>query len=262
MDWRVSARGPARPSRRRPPGAPACPLPTSPLKGGGEKTARPASLFGHRERSPTGGLTPPPWAWGTLPTSLSPGGERAASVFFSSPLQGEVGRALPGEGSLYRPGIACSMQPPPDWPQIRGALRRPAAAMSGTTRRRGEVIPRNLFRGLAGARARAAPPARKPQPRQALGRPRPAGNRKLSLGPWSGLRAAPGAASFAEAGKGACHGQEIAARGSSDRGAPWPQGFRRAPCFQWLVPSRCGSRRGFRGVFGPFRPVPVRDSPG
>ena len=31
------------------------PLPTSSLKEGGEKTARPASLFSHRERSRTGG---------------------------------------------------------------------------------------------------------------------------------------------------------------------------------------------------------------
>ena len=36
------------------------PHPTSPFQGGGEKTARPASLFGHRERSPTEPLTPPP----------------------------------------------------------------------------------------------------------------------------------------------------------------------------------------------------------
>ena len=32
---------------------------SSPFQGGGEKTARPASLFGHRERSRTGPLTPP-----------------------------------------------------------------------------------------------------------------------------------------------------------------------------------------------------------
>ena len=65
-------------------------------------------------------------------------------------------------------------------------------------------------------------------------------------------------------------------RGSGERGATWtgdrraravgagrphPQGFGKALYFQRLEPSRRGSGRDFRGVSGPFRPVPVRHGP-
>ena len=154
--------------------------------------------------------------------------------------------------------------PPPEGGGEKTAAARacPAAAMSGTTRRCGEVIPRILFRGLPGARARAASPARKPQPRQALGRPRPASGRKLSLGPWSGLRAAREPASFAEAAKGVRHGRTIVAQKQSVRGARARSGSDNPHVFKGLcrlVPARLPILRvGFR----PFPSVSVRDSPG
>ena len=271
MDWRVSARGPARPSRRRPPGAPACPLSTSPLPGG-RREGGAARLPVRPPRAVPNGRPD------SFPLDMGKGSGRQSVGYLadiavagrgarrlrllSSPLQGGGREGGPRRREPLSPGdrmfdAAPSRLAANSGGPCGGRRRRRPGRLAGAAKLSLEIF----SGGTPGPRARASPPARKPQPRQALGRPRPAGNRKLSLGPWSALRAAPGAASFAEAGKGACHGQEIAARGPSGRGA-CVRGVWQAPCFQWLAPSRCGSRRGFRGVFGPFRPVPVRDSPG
>ena len=81
-EWGREDPHPDRRAQGQPPSRP------PPFQGGGEKTARPAFLFGHRERSPTAPLTPPPWKgrpqgdriWkscGGAPTSPSPGRGRA-----------------------------------------------------------------------------------------------------------------------------------------------------------------------------------------
>ena len=263
MDWRVSARGPARPSRRRPPGAPACPRSTSSLPGGRREDGAARLPVRPQRAVPNGRPDSSPLGMGYLADIAVAGrGARRLRLLLLPPSGGRSGGGGQAKGAFIARGPHVRCSPLPTGRKFGGPCggrrwRRPGR-LAGAAKLSLEIF----SAGLPGPRARAAPPAGKPQPRQALGRPRPASGRKLSLGPWSGLRAARGAASFAEAGKGTRHEQEIAARGSSDWGAPWPQGFRQAPCFQRLASSRCGSRRDFRGVFGPFRPVPVRDSPG
>ena len=98
-----------------------------PFQGGGEKTARPASLFGHREHSRTAPLTPPPFPGGGVktesqlrlpwtrpqgnrtwkfrggsPTSPSPGRRARGRRLLSSPLQGggREGGPAPGRAGV------------------------------------------------------------------------------------------------------------------------------------------------------------------
>ena len=98
-------RGPGGMTRRPPARRCWTPHPTSPLKGGGEKTARPASPFGHRERSRTGPPDSSP-----LPGRRSEGGLSSAIAL------GEVGRG--GCPGLRRPdgGLPTASAPPPPRP--------------------------------------------------------------------------------------------------------------------------------------------------
>ena len=220
-------------------------------KGGGRRAIAfetPSSLLSAEQGEESGSLV------GAFSMSEQGGGPPPPSLL--PPGRGEVGRGVdpaprPGRG-LSRSRSSVSR------PRAPARRRRCPGRLAGAAKLSLEIF----SRGLPGARARAAPPARKPQPRQALGRPLPAAGRKLSLGPWSALRAAREPASFAEAAEGVRHGRAIVVQKQSVRGARARSGSDNPRVFKGLcrlVPARLPILRvGFR----PFPSVSVRDSPG
>ena len=238
-------------------------------QGGGEKTARSASLFGHRERSPTGPPDSLPGqgegvgAWDTSPTSPSPGGERAVAVFSPPPFRGEVGRGVPGEGSLYRPGTACSMQPPPDWPQIRGGLAAAGGDIPDDSPAR-RSYPSKSFPGGSPAHGPGRPRRRgNPNPAKPLAdRALPATeNCPSDHGPVYAPR--PGPHRSQRQGKGRVMDRK-SPRADRREGVPASAGFRKPRVFNGLRP--LAADRGavfgvFSARFGPFLSGIVRDSP-
>ena len=111
MDWRVSARGPARPSRRPPPGAPAWPpFPTSPLDRGRSRGAgylAAIAIAGAGGAPPRSSFLPPSGGREGAPRRrepLSPGDR----MFDAAPSRLAAGRyppsTVPGRSHLEIPG--------------------------------------------------------------------------------------------------------------------------------------------------------------
>ena len=167
------------------------------------------------------------------------------------------GRAAEGGGLLNRYRGSTSIggsNPPP-------SAMRPGRPHPGRLAGAAKLSLEIFSGGTPGARARAAPRRGNPNPAKPLAdraRP-PAENFPSDHGPVYAPRANPHRSQRRRKGRGM---GRRSSRADRRIGCPYPQGFRQTPCFQRLAPSRRGSRRDFRGVFGPFLSGIVRPSPG
>ena len=172
---------------------------------------------------------------------------------------------LPGDGDVGAPRQTFQLRSP--WPSPRAIAfgnSGDLAAAGGDVRDDSPVrrsYPSKSFPGGSPARGSGRPRRRgNPNPARPLAdrAPPAAENCPSDHGPVYAPRADPHRSQRQWKGRDM---SDRSLRANDRAGAPVPRGFRQAACFQWFATSRRGSGRDFRGVFGPFRSISVRDSP-
>ena len=173
---------------------------------------------------------------------------------------------LPGDGDVGAPRQIFNCDRPGQVPgrshsEIRGTLRLHGGGEVRDDSPVRRSYPSKSFPGGSPARGSGRPRRRgNPNPARPLAdrAPPAAENCPSDHGPVYAPRAGPHRSQRQWKGRDM---SDRSLRANDRAGAPVPRGFRQAACFQWFATSRRGSGRDFRGVFGPFRSISVRDSP-